>query len=717
MEMTYLNDFKEKIKENDYPGFIKIWEEYCYNDSVDYDELKSILLEASNSDIKEKFGQHVNRALSLYEKIQDEEKKHDIFKLIIDIQTRNDEDLASLVYDHLEKRYSKDPLFSEKIRIIGLRSRQDFQGAISKYELLNHIDKGKFVFHKAGWGTGEVLECSLLREELVLEFEYLVGHKSLSFENALKTLIPLDDNHFLARRFGNPDFLEKQAKENPVEIIKLLIQDLGPKSASEIKENLSELVIPSDEWNKWWQTARAKLKKDKFIESPASLNEPFKLRKKEVSHEEILHKSLENKPKPKEIIQMIHSFLRDFSETLKNEDFKNSLISKLLDVLSYEDVKESEKLQIYFFLETLKAEKELINTKQIIEESKSLTELLHEIDVISFKKRLLLSIRKYKKDWQEIFLDLFFKVDQNILRDYILQELTKAKNVKLKDKIKELMNHPLIQPLAFIWYFQKIISEKEKVPFSDKEGKTKFFEGFLILLDHLGSKPEKKDLAKKMVNILTGNKFELVRDIMKIANLEQVKEYILLSTKCGVLEDHDIKIIHSVAKVAHPSLNDYSSSEIPEDIIWMTAEGYNKLKNKIERLSSVEMIDNAKEIEEARSHGDLRENAEYKAALERRDRLQSEIKLLVDQISKAKLLLKEDVTTEKVNVGTVIDCKSPHGEKITFTILGPFEAKAEENIISFQSKLAKDILGKTIGEKFLFKNQEYTIVDIRNYFE
>ncbi len=717
--MVYLKQFEEKIKNNDYPGFLKIWEEYCYNDEVNYEELKKILIKTKNSDLANSFGQHVNRGLILWEKLENFNQKHEILKLIVDIQNKNDDELAEIIYQHLKTKFHDDPLFNEKIRLIGLRARQDFQGAISKYELLSHVKKGKFVFHTAGWGTGEILDVSLLREEMTLEFEYVVGQKSLSFENSLKTLIPLPDNHFLSRRFGNPDLLEKQARENPSEIIKTLLKDLGPKTASEIKEYVCDLIIPSEDWNKWWQNARAKLKKDRKVESPTALNDAFVLRETEIEHETILQEKLENKPKPKEIIQMVHSFLRDFPETLKKEDFKNSLIIKLLDILSYEELLESQKLQVHFFLEIVKADKEIIKIKEILEQTKNIKELIEEIEIVSFKKRALIAIRKYNEDWQEIFLDIFFSVDQNILRDYLLIELLKEKTQKLKQKIQELLEHPLIFPISYVWYFQKILSSKqEELPFSDIEGKNLFFEGFLILLDHLENKADHRELTKKMLNLITENRYQLIRDIMQNANIDQVKEYLLLATKCRLLTDHDIKIIHSLAKVVHPSLSDYQHEKEEElAVIWITENGLTSLKKKLTHLSTFEMIDNAKEIEEARAHGDLRENAEYKAALERRARLQAEIKSLSDQLNKAKVLTKYDVTIDKVGIGTIIDCNDQKGEKQTFTILGPLEANAEKNILSFQSKLAIEMLGKTIGEKFLFKGIEFTIIDIRNYFD
>ena len=716
--MTYLKQFIEKIKLNDYQGFLKIFEEYCFSDEVNYEELKSLLLEAEKSDIAENFGQHVNRALFLWEKLKDEDEKNEILKLICDLQNKNDEELAAIVYEHLKNRYSKDPLFNEKIRLIGLRSRENYQGAISKYELLTHMKKGKFVFHKAGWGTGEILDLSLLREEMVLEFEYLIGHKSLSFDNALKTLVPLKDDHFLSRRFGNPDLLEKQAKENPIEIIKLLIKDVGPQNASDIKEAICDLVIPSKEWNRWWQNARSKIKKDKKIQSPKSLSEPFSLREKEINHEEILYKNLEAKPKPKEIIQMIHAFLRDFPQMSKNEEFKNSLTIKLIDVLGHEELAEAEKIQIHFFLDTLKVEKELIKIDQIIKDISSPMDILKDIDIVSFKKRFLISIRKHKNDWEIIFLDLFFSLEQNILRDYILQELMKAKSDKLTDKIKELSSHPLLYPSAFVWYFQKAFFTKEEdYPLSNKDGKNKFFESFLILLDHLENKPHYKDLGKKMVSLITANRYQMIQSVMNIASINQAKEYLLLATKCRLLDYHDIKIIHSLAKVVFPVVSDYKNEIVEETVIWATEKGLLDLKKKLTHISTVEILDNAKEIKEARALGDLRENAEYKAALERRAMLQSDLKNLADQLNNIKILTKDLIETDKISIGTIISSSDEKGKKITFTILGPIEADIEKNILSFQSKLAKELLGKTIGEKFKYESKTYTITDIRSIFE
>ena len=236
--MTYLGDFEVRIEKNDYPGFLKLWEEYCYSDEFEAEEFKKILQKSLASPLSHPFGKHVEKGVILWKKILDSKDSHDVLKLIFQIQTTHSNSLFEMAIDYLKNAYPNDPLFQEKLRIIGLRPGEPFQGAISNYELLTHMKKGAFVYHKGGWGASEILDISLIREELALECEHVAGTKHLSFSNAFKTLIPLPSTHYLARRFGDPDLLERQAKENSTEIIRTLLIDLGPKTAAEIKEEL-----------------------------------------------------------------------------------------------------------------------------------------------------------------------------------------------------------------------------------------------------------------------------------------------------------------------------------------------------------------------------------------------------------------------------------------------------------------------------------------------
>jgi len=720
--MTYLKDFRDRIQNNDYPGFLKIWEEYCYGDQPDGEEMIATLEFIKTSDLARSFGNHVERLLPLWRELKDQKLALDVLRLIFDLQTTNSEDLAELAIQFLSEKYSNDPLLHEKFRLIGLRNREDFQSAIRNYELLTHLKKGNYVFHTGGWGTGEIVDVSLVREELTLEFEYLVGLQHFSFTKAFKTLLLLENDHFYSLRFGNPDKLEKEAKENPNEMIRKLLHDLGPKTAAEIKEELCDLVIPMDDWNKWWQAARSKLKKDTKIQCPKELKEPFKLLAEEVPHEVSLHKALEAKPSVNATIQMIYTFLRDFSETLKNGEFKASLETRFKEIHTQEQLNESQNLQVLFFLEDLSGSHYTKETAEAIKNLTNVSEVIRSIEVMGFQKRALQLIKKIRPDWKDIYLELLFTIEQNLLRDFVLNELNSAETKDLlKQKLGTLLVHPLSFPEVLVWFFQKIIDKKAKLPFADSEGQNRFFESLLIVLAFLDQKVQYRDLAKKIIGLITDQRYKIVRAVMQQSSIEEVKEYLLLATKCGSLTDHDIKILHSLGEVVHPSLarlrKDKDSNGNEDTTIWTTQEGYKKTQERIQHIATVETIHNAKEIETARALGDLRENAEFKAALERRDRLQSELKFLSDQISKARILTPPDVLIDEVGVGSVIHCTDSKGANLRFTLLGPWDADPEKHILSFQSKLAQSMAGKSVGEKFEFQGEIYTITNIDNYFE
>jgi transcription elongation factor GreA-like protein/transcription elongation GreA/GreB family factor len=715
--MAYLKEFLERIAQSDYLGFLRIWEEYCYSDEIDEDEFLLILENSKTSDIRHSFGSHVEKGLHLLEKFKDSEKAEQALSLILDIQTTNSDALAQAALQFLEGKYASDPMFQEKLKLTGIKAGS-FQGVISNFKLLNHLKPGYFVYHNAGWGTSEILDVSFLREEVSLECDLVLGKKHLSFDNAFKTLIPLPQDHFLSRRFGNPDDLEKESKENPAKIVRLLLRDLGPKTAAEIKNELLELVIPEKDWNKWWQQARAKIKKDTKIEIPSDPKGLFSLFQEETPHEVLFYQELEAKPSTDDAISLVYSFLRDFPETLKNKEFKESLREKIEHLLDTPDLNTAQRLQLSFFLADLTGNKEI--GKQIdalINEIADFEKLLQQMQILSLKKRVLAHIESARKDWKELFLELLFIVDQNLLRDFLCAQLVDQHLDALTKKLEELVQHPVYHPEFFAWYFQKILQQKsKKMPLSSNNGKCKLFEAFLTILAYVGSKPEMRELCKKMVATLTAKRYKVIRDLMEIATIKDTKEFLLLSTKCATFTDHDIKIIHSLAEVAHPSLAT-GEKEKEEDVIWTTEQGYETAKSRIEQIASKEMIETAREIDEARSHGDLRENAEFKAACEKRDRLQSEMKFLSDQLSIAQILQPDLIPTDHVDVGCVVICKDSKGKEKTFTLLGPWDANPEKNILSIQSRLAQAMKGKKKGDSFTFQEEEYVIQEIANYFE
>lgn len=720
--MTYLEEFQTQIENRNFSKFLQLWEEYCTSETVDPEEFKLILKAAKNSDFAKSFGQLVETALPLWQSISDKDAAYEILKLLIDLQTKNTPLLAETALQALKEKHGHEPQFNERIRIVGLRTCDNFQGALSNYDLLAHMEKGKFVFHAAGWGTGEIVDISPIRQQVTIEFENVAGKKHLTFDNAFKTLIPLGNEHFLARRFANPDQLEQDARDNPLAVMKILLRDLGPKNAAEIKDELAELVIPEKDWAKWWQGARSRLKKDPMIEPPENLRDPFKLREAEITHEERLHKAIEHKKSISDIILTSYNFVRDMPNVKKNQEVKNSIREKLIAQLSDPEITLPQKLQIYICLETqFSDENEGKKAIDLIQSGENIEATLNSIEIIALKKRALMLVREHRKDWVQIFLHMMLTMKQTALRDFVLKELNQGEQRKsLEAALQKLLYSPASHPECFIWYFQKLLSkDNEGIPFGNKEGQCAFFEGLLMLFSIVETKPEYRDLAKKIYTLLSGKRYAIVRQIIEGTSVEFVKEFLLLASKCQTFSDHDMKILHSLAEVIHPSLGKQKKQVKVSDIhiVWTTEEGYLRTQEQVRHIGTVEIVENAREIEAARALGDLRENSEYKFALERRSRLQGQLKALSEQLSHARIITKEDIHPEEVSVGSIVEVRDTNGKKTVYTILGPWDANADDGILSFQSKLAQAMIGYRKGDSFTFRDEKLTIVNLRSFLD
>lgn len=724
--MSYQKEFEQQINKRDFNKILTLWEEYCTNDVVEVDELLAILSALEKSELAQKFGKYVEMALPLVETITDENDYFEVMKKLIDLETSNSPLLAEKAAAALEKKYSKDPLYQDRLRMIGLRSKNNFQGCLSSYDLLAHMIPGKCVFHTGGWGTGEIMEVSPLREQLSVEFENVSGKKHITFENAFKTLKPLPDTHFLSRRFTDANKFEQEAKKDPVEVIKILLRDLGPKTAAEIKDELNELVILDKDWSKWWQAARAKIKKDTFIESPTKIKDPFILRKKEITHEEQFHKNIQSHQEIQKIILTSYNYVRDFASTLKNEEVRAPLLERLNKLLLEKDLTLSEKLQISILLEDIlgNAVPKEQSIKTFVIQHLAINKIIEEIDIVAFKKRALSSIREFRNDWQPLFLNFFFTIQQAQLRDYILKELSLSDARKdFEERMETLLENPVKDPETFIWYFQKIMGESDTsdLPFGNKEGQMRLLESFLILLHRIESQGEWKDLVKKMVIIISGKRYYTIRKILEGTPLEFVKEFLLLASKCHSFTDHDLKILKSLAHVVHPILSPLKKKKdrlmLDGRIIWTTEQGFNKTKDRLERIGTVEIVENAREVEAARALGDLRENSDYKFAVERRRHLQSELKRLGEQLNRARVISPLDVENDEVGIGNIVTVENPRGELQSYTILGPWDTDADKSVISFQSKLGQAMGGKAPGEIFHFKDENWKVISIASFFE
>jgi len=150
----------------------------------------------------------------------------------------------------------------------------------------------------------------------------------------------------------------------------------------------------------------------------------------------------------------------------------------------------------------------------------------------------------------------------------------------------------------------------------------------------------------------------------------------------------------------------------------ITKKGYEALQTELERLKKVERPKNIKEIEEARGHGDLSENAEYHAAKERQSHIQGRIRDLEHKLAEAQIIDTSKLSTEKVVFGATVTVKDvQNGTKQRYMLVGQDEGDLKNGKISVQSPVGRALIGKRVGETLEVKTPakvvEYEVLDIR----
>ena len=153
------------------------------------------------------------------------------------------------------------------------------------------------------------------------------------------------------------------------------------------------------------------------------------------------------------------------------------------------------------------------------------------------------------------------------------------------------------------------------------------------------------------------------------------------------------------------------------DTIPITVEGFNKLKAELERLKTVERKEIIEAIQEARSHGDLSENAEYDAAKERQGLIEARIAELESKLPRFEVIDVTQMKGDKVMFGaTVVLENLDGGETRTYTIVVPDEADISKGHVSILSPLARAIVGKKAGDDAIVQapggDIEYEIIEV-----
>jgi transcription elongation factor GreA len=150
----------------------------------------------------------------------------------------------------------------------------------------------------------------------------------------------------------------------------------------------------------------------------------------------------------------------------------------------------------------------------------------------------------------------------------------------------------------------------------------------------------------------------------------------------------------------------------------MTPRGQQVLREELKRLREVERPKNVQDIEEARAHGDLKENAEYHAAKERQSFIEGRSREIEAVLAQAEVIDPGKLSGTKVVFGATVKLTDvDSGDEVTYSIVGDYEGDIKQGRISISAPLARAMIGREQGESVTIKTgkgtREYEVTEVR----
>ncbi|MFP4362423.1 MAG: transcription elongation factor GreA [Spirochaetia bacterium] len=632
----------------------------------------------------------------------------EILKKILEYDPKNTWARSEIVFCYRQMHADHSQL-EEYIKLSNLNQNwRNVHDAIADFEKHISFDKGNFVYHRT-WGIGRI--SSIEDDTIVVDFARKRGHE-MSLKMAVSALTVLAKEHiWVLRSVLKKQKLHDKVKKNIAWALKMIIKSFDNEAdMKRIKTELVPGVLTQGEWSSWSTEARKILKTNPAFGTHPEKPDKYMVRNKPMSFEEKLYNKFKAERNFFGRISTLQEFIGYKNADVDSEYFAEMFSYFTTFLKSYSTVNENiicsflivnKIVNIYPYLG-----RELnVNFRELFQQIKSVEDIFQKIENTELKKDFLALIRRNVASWPMFFIQLF----PYYMSRYIIDTLKEGgKQEELKELVIRMYDNYREFREPFVWLVRNVQEEEWfqeiNIP----------FEKLLICMIHL------LDITFREIN--NRRDVSLNRKINKqiqtyLLKEDHLKNYIAQADEEAITRLYtlvsDIKDLDAALKIElrHTIIERFPDfkflgEEEKESVsrrLLVTAESYERKQSELRHIHEVEVPENSKEISEALQHGDLRENAEYKAAKEKQDMLNNAAAKLKEEIEKAQIFDKKSIDTSKISFGTVAKLKNlDSGESEEYTLLGPWESNPNENIISYLSPLGNELWGHTQGEELEF---------------
>jgi len=629
--------------------------------------------------------------------------------------------LRGLGVRDLLKKATKDRLLTAVVDSVGFGVRP-FADSIARIDRLLYFSRPNALVLSSAWGLGEVKRLDGFYRRVTVDFRSRKGHQ-FTFDAACETLVPAPENHILVRNKTNPEEIERQIKEDPGTFIKAVLQSYGDMTVVRLEDVcVQNGFVKSVNWKAFWDRARADLRKDKCVEIPTRRAEPIHLKESAETYGESWFTAFMHITDPKSIL----SSVRELQGTGRIKELDDESRAKLAERLAFalkgaRGVDDALYARIVFCVDELKLDTKKDDGSPFCLVAKARNYLLENDRYLAAAKALpardtAALVKFIVADDNEVKQRLFEKLPEMCF-SLLSETLTFFKDdihprdengepaacdeVHCEDAVAALLTKPNAPAtlVTFILGRWKTFAHWTLLP------------KLVVILTHAIALGEGRQSGEtlRMQNVIrrlfADEKWlkeifdQLADDSRPAPSADQA--LVFDRFQASIAWDpatHHVIVVRMTHCVPELAARVVKKEEVKKVERVTSMRSYAERKAAYQKLVTVDIPKNARDIEFARGYGDLSENFEYQSAKDQERVLIQKQAVMQEELNAVKPVDFSDVATDQARPGTTVSVQTAAGETKRYTILGEWDNDLEKGIISNKTRLAENLIGKKPGD-------------------
>lgn len=610
----------------------------------------------------------------------------------------------------LTKLLSKERNALKMIEPAGFGGKVPVAECFNRLKHLRSLKVGMLCYNDT-WGFGIIEDIDFFYQTLEVDF-VIKGDHEMAFSYAAEALDVLSDDHILAIKHNTPDELKRLIKEEPAEVVRITLRSYGNLSVTRLLEKLVPSVMPEPQWKKFWEGARRGLKTDASVEIPKKRSDNIIFHKMGMAYDDEWFALISKESDIEGLFTRFKEIIEkkiEFSSDVAKEVLANRLGFIIKGAPS---AKPEWKAEGFIYARIFDIEPSGLDTAKLIHDliEDDLVTTLDRLPSRQLQTLLAILIENDKEAVVKTLSDVIPVVSHPVLNEVMSALITHGAEEEVRQIMATAVARRKASAPMLLWCQRST--------------------DFIVKWDLIS----KGDLGFRIQEVLEVNlagamlraqnqlrerfqQEDWLHDVMDAMTMQQRRDFMRRINEGQGWDALDRKSVIAKVLRKYPELQDIilpSASNAPRREIPMTStRSYVERQKHLEKIMTVDIPENSKEIELARSYGDLRENAEFKYAKERQGLLMAQGAQLAEDLEKIKPTDYEAVTsTDKVTAGCGVELQYADGEMETYFILGAWDQDEDLFIISSETALAKALAGHVVGERVQIPSGECTLKTI-----